>query len=341
MTVRWVDVEYLNEVMKSYHGKTGKLEYNTARSFQAQGFVRIIDEGVKREIAATMTLPDADYLSRESFHKQQMTRVAWVQNYIKPGGAEITNFHTVKIGHRLGYDIVGIQEQHKFGLIAQADVVIVNNLHFEEITNSQQKVAFVDNLLKNDKPYIVFSHDLYETEARLFKNAKLCVFLSPSHQAYYAGLFELPRSICLPLTIDTERYRAIPNNGRVKNSCLIPSVWKWLPEKIREFKAKYPALSVKEVGAQMSRQGSVPYTDMPAEYNKHDYVAHFPNQRWAGERVLFEAVLCGCQVMADSNSGHTSWGKIFDWHDPAVLKERLDKAPFEFWKSVDEVINAA
>ena len=328
--------------MQMQHGPKGYLEYGMARTLQAQGMVRIIDEGVLAEIAESMTTKDADYLMRESFMKYPLTRVAWIQNYIKNGGAELTNFHTVKIGHGLGFDIVGVQEQHKFHLIEQADISIVNNLHFEGITNSPQKAALIDALLASKKPYIVFSHDLFESEKRLFMGAKLSIFLSPSHRRYYQGLImsDFP-STCLPLAIDTQRYTLTQGAKRVRGSCLIPTLWKWKDGAVAEFCTKNKALKVKAIGGTISRKDNIPYSGMPAEYAQHEYVAHYPDKQWAGERVLFEAVLCGCKVLCDKNSGHMSWSEEFDWQDPNVLRPRLEQAPFQFWKEVDRVLNAA
>ncbi|MDD5348244.1 MAG: hypothetical protein PHT59_06505, partial [Candidatus Omnitrophica bacterium] len=74
--------------------------------------------------------------------------------------------------------------------------------------------------------------------------------------------------------------------------------------------------------------------DMPALYSAHETVLHMPDKVGGGERVVFEAVLCGCKVAANGNAAHQSWREVFDWENPEILRERLARAPYEFWREV-------
>jgi hypothetical protein len=53
----------------------------------------------------------------------------------------------------------------------------------------------------------------------------------------------------------------------------------------------------------------------------------------AGERVVFEAALCGCAVEMNGNVGHKSWN--YDLSDTETLRETLRDAPFAFWRAVE------
>ena len=74
---------------------------------------------------------------------------------------------------------------------------------------------------------------------------------------------------------------------------------------------------------------------MPAIYSEYETVVHLPEKAGSGERVLFEAVLCGCEVITNSNGSHSSWPF---WQDEKVLREKLRAAPYEFWKVVSELV---
>jgi hypothetical protein len=80
----------------------------------------------------------------------------------------------------------------------------------------------------------------------------------------------------------------------------------------------------------------VPLADMPALYSTHAYIFHKPDKPGGGERVVFEGVLCGCKPLVDENASHESWKSEWDWTDPAILREKLDQAPYEFWKIVSK-----
>ena len=66
------------------------------------------------------------------------------------------------------------------------------------------------------------------------------------------------------------------------------------------------------------------------------FLVHLPDAWCAGERVVLEAALCGCKVIANERVGHTSWG--WDMTDIDALRDRLADAPYEFWRLVGGLI---
>jgi hypothetical protein len=277
---------------------------------------------------------DSEYLKRAAFQINGGIRVAWVQDFVKPnGGAEITNYYTVHIGENIGFDIVGFCNSNRDrSIIDTADIVIINNLR----SNEEMRKQVSDLVIDTGKPFIRFDHDYFEDDPQLYRKSKLNIFLSPDHKAHYVAMCgkEIEeKSKCLPLAIDSNRYKAIDTIERKKNSVFIPNYGK-CDVQAQRFKAENRQCKY-TFGNNFNAQNYT-YHDMPRLYNEHEIVFHKPAKKWAGERVLFEAVLCGCKVIADENSGHTSWD--FDWQNRSVLKEKVDAAPFEFWKLVESVL---
>jgi hypothetical protein len=76
---------------------------------------------------------------------------------------------------------------------------------------------------------------------------------------------------------------------------------------------------------------------MPALYSTAEYLVHQPDIVCAGERVIFEAALCGVpKIEMNGNVGHKSWNR--DLSDTEGLRDWLRQAPFEFWKAVDAAL---
>jgi capsule polysaccharide export protein KpsC/LpsZ len=81
----------------------------------------------------------------------------------------------------------------------------------------------------------------------------------------------------------------------------------------------------------------VPPEKMPELYSAHEFLVHLPDAWCAGERVVFEAALCGCKIVTNERVGHASWG--WDLTDAAALRERLIDAPYEFWRLIDGIVS--
>lgn len=321
------------DTMSIIRGDTCVLPLPKARVLASTGKVQIIDS----EMMKKKTIVDTNYLFKRNFSQRRLTRVSWVQNYNKNGGAEISNFNAIQVGQRLGFDIVGEvlgDSTFSYKNLNAADIIIVNNLH------AAGKEEFIKWLIKSGKPYIKYEHDLIETSAELFKHSKLNVFISPLQLEHYVKLFGeeiLERSICLPLAFDTSRWST--EGEHKKNTVLIPT-WRKCRHTAQKFIKEHPQFSydvtgdVMPIGSKVSAIGDVDYVDMQKLYPKYEYVLHMTDEKWSGDRVIFEAIMSGCRVFTNENVGHTSWA--FDWKNIDTLKFNLNKAVYTFWERVEK-----
>jgi len=272
-------------------------------------------------------------------------RVAWVQDISRPhGGAECSNRTVVAAGEKLGHDIVGITPQNfNPWVLDQADVLIVNNFFqfgramFELITR---------RLWTDGAPYVVYSHDHRDLQARpafakkLFGASRLNVFISPRHMGNYVRGLGC-EGAALPLAIDVELFRPVPGIERQEGLALIVGGWMRGGKVGKELRAfiqgngdcRYLSVGLPVPGAELLPKQ--PLEKMPEVYSRASSLVHFPDMECAGERVVFEAALCGVREFhLGERVGHASWG--YDLSDDAGLRKTLREAPVEFWRLVKE-----
>jgi hypothetical protein len=322
--------------MRARHGAHVFLSYPDARMLAAQGTVRLIDTDFTNNKAHM----DTNYLYRTNWNRRRLQRIAWVQNYSKSGGAEISNFNCVAVGNKLGFDIIGynLDGNPDYSLLESSDLVIVNNMH----TSPDTKATFLDWLYKSNKPFVKYDHDCFEEEKGIYQRSKLNVFISPKHQQYYESLCgTIGNSICLPLAFDVDRWQSIGKHE--KDSVLIVAYEK-CRNNVQDFIANNPQYryyvtgNTVPIGRDVSSLGEIEYTKIQKLYPDYETVLHLPQERCAGERVLFESILSGCKVITNDNAYHTSWK--FDWQDEKVLCPILKRAVYEFWAAIDGVLHA-
>jgi len=270
-------------------------------------------------------------------------RVLWVQDYVKQdGGAEQSNKAVVHVGTGLGFDIVGMSPRHfQEKLLRDADVVIVNNFH--QFGGTQ--VAMVRSAcVEGNVPLVMYSHDYRDLKRRgfilpFFLKARLNVFISPKHLQDYSAAFLIERCVALPLCIDTKGFTPVEGVVRRPRSVLIVAPQKQGTQ-TEKFICEHPEYTYCSIGMKFPGcrevRPVVPIKSMPRLYSEFDCLLHFPKGLCGGERILFEAALCGCKLWSNANAGHTSWG--FDWTNRVGLARALDEAPFAFWKQVEEVV---
>jgi len=150
------------------------------------------------------------------------------------------------------------------------------------------------------------------------------------------------RSIALPVAIDD---RPFVNKGldRVKGSAIsiyLPKQQHNLIEFIKNNIGKYKYMGLgnsKIQGLEIPRIKCVENVEMVDVYNQFEYVIHLPDTQSAGDRVYFEALLCGCKVITNRNVGHLSWG--FDESNHEFIRERLRNAIVDFWYKIESIYN--
>lgn len=311
---------------KRYEGGIVSLEMSKAKALVANKTVQIIGAtDVVDKIKKTAN--EKDYLRRKDFTSDRNLKIAWVQDYSKDGGAELSNFEVVKVGQKLGYDIVGITPNNfTYANMVTADLIILNNIL--EFSDEQfKRILYV--CYEARIPYIKYDHDYRELKrinisSQLFHLAKGTVFISPSHK----NTFDIPGSIALPLCIDPDK---IVKKDKVKNTCLVPCVRK-CQKNLADFMKEYSCFHYTIIGQFQSVPnnmsvrfiGQQGYRDMLELLATHENVYHRTDDKWAGERIYLESVLSGCETFINENVGHTSWAKF-----PSI--KELKEAPYRFW----------
>ena len=273
-------------------------------------------------------------------------RVAWIQDNSRPhGGAETSNRCVVAAGENLGFDIVGVTPQNFHQrVLDECDVVIVNN--FFQFARPQEQVI-LDVLWRKKRPYVKYEHDSREIgrpdlAKRLFGESALNVFLSPAHLENHKARLGVD-GIALPLAIQTEMFRPTPGVQRDSRKALVVGGWVRggkISRSIIRYIEDHPELSFLSVGFELPRAFSIPHRplkDMPGLYSSVGWLVHLPDMVCAGERVIFEAALCGVpKIEMNDKVGHKSWNR--DLSDTEGLREWLRKAPFDFWKAVENAV---
>lgn len=273
-------------------------------------------------------------------------RIAWLQDYCTIGGAELTCRETVRIGELLGHDIVGVTPQNFSSLLLyQCDVLVINNFfHFD----TQQVKHILYAIYEQRVPYVVFEHDHRNLDrpdfARaLFAHSRLNIFLSPMHLSNYHDRLGVD-GIALPLAINVDQYRPVPGIERVSNTAIVSNMRnfkRWIG--LQEYITTHPEINFTVIADQSMVYGEnvtlhprVRAEQMPGLYSRHEFLVHILDGLGAGERVIFEAALCGCKVVANEHAGHMSWGQNLG--DDMGLRAWLQKAPYEFWRKIEAAV---
>jgi hypothetical protein len=272
-------------------------------------------------------------------------RVAWIQDNSRPhGGAETSNRCVVATGERLGFDIVGITpENFHPRILEECDVAVVNN--FFQFEPAQVRMV-LDTIWNQKKPYVKYEHDSRELgrtsfSKRLFCDSALNVFLSPAHYRNHHEKLGC-KGIVLPLAIDVETFRPVAKVERDPRKALIVGGWRRggkTGSSLHKYIEAHRSLSFVSVGFEFPMTQCIPHVplrEMPVLYSSTGWLIHLPDMVCAGERVFFEAALCGCRVVANENVGHLSWKR--DLADTDGLRAWLRQAPYDFWKAVHSVV---
>lgn len=346
---KMLECQPVSERMK-HLGPSAYFEESKARELVASGDVVIKGEEEPVYETPPAIQVDIGYLKRDRFsvHKQ-LTKVAWVQDMSKMGGAELSNCVVVNAGTQCGFDIVGVTPaRFNEDILNECDIIILNNCM--QFTPEQfHKLRY--HLHERTTPFVKYEHDYREfkrqnVSAPFFLQSRLNIFISPDHLKRHMNTFGgdvAKRSCVLPLAIDTALFNPCEGAERPLGTVLVPN-YKKCGENVDDFMksnaaykyavigqvAKLPALEVEHLPRVTNDQ-------MPKYYSRFEKMVHLPYDSWAGERIIFEAALCGCEVVTNKNAGHMSWK--YDLSDRVSLKKELDEAPFTFWKEIEQCLS--
>lgn len=341
-----------NTLLKHYPAGTLHLPAAKAAAMAQQGRVAL-PKGVKLPagVAPAKPVDDGTYLQRTRFasRPRDLIRVLYIQDNSKLGGAELSNLHVAAVGAQCGFDILGMTPARcDLSLLEACDLAVVNNF-FEfppQVTRNLMR-----KLIESGVPYVKYEHDYRELKRTtfaqvLYQHAAGVVFLSPRHRDMMLARFKDERlkekSKAFALAIDVDAYSA-RGMDRPAGSVLIPT-WRKCKDNAARYINEHPDRSYTLVGKLERRFNAkkvkavknVEPAGMVDLYNTHETMLHLPDNEWAGERVFFEALLCGCKVVVNEHVGHASWSGELEYDSisaPGV--DDLRVAPYEFWRFVE------
>ena len=370
MGTGFIKCKVLDPMLQAHYGEEAFYTKTKADELSSLGLVEVIvEEGKEHSTTLTGTneasivrKPSSPpgsapvYLTRGAGFREDSAgfRVAWVQDYSKVGGAELSNYEVVRVGEQLGFDIIGVTPSlFDVRILQSADILVINNLF--EFSGAQLTV--IRELLHEKRvPYVKYEHDYRELRrlniARaLFRDSLLNVFISPMHRKVYAealGWEAMSEAIVLPLAMNPAQYHPNKSVERAPGLTLVPSVRKLAPDALMKYLNEHPDRNLLLVGqctealppARVEYLNKVPSKEMAKLYTRCEFMLHQPLQKWAGDRVFFEAMLCGCECIVNENVGHASWLPVLEEEGKSKkdIVAWLKDAPAAFWRAVREVL---
>jgi hypothetical protein len=345
---RIVFVENIDKALRDTYGPRMHIARDKAIAGELRGKWRIVDPADRPSPKPSAELKVATFAQEAKRVKK--ARIAWAQdNGIDwRGGAEFSARQVIAVGERCGFHIKLVTPtEFAADALASADLIVLNNLwRF----SGEQMQAILAALFERRIPYVKYEHDHRELtrpefSRRLFEHAAANIFLSPVHRDNHGeGLGA--KGECIPLAIDVEAFRPVPGVARVPGTALVCNVrtiktWDRLKSYIAEHpEIRFSVLAANDVirGRNVKTIPPVLPEKMPALYSAHEFLVHLPDAWCAGERVIFEAALCGAKIIANEKAGHMSWGRDLTKTDE--LREWLIQAPYDFWKTVSKFISS-
>jgi glycosyltransferase involved in cell wall biosynthesis len=355
-----VKVKFILPDLINIYGSTKEVDYNWAMDRIRKGHAILADTATKtfpqqqQPKPLTPAKPAAPIKSKKSYD------IVWVEDNNILGGAELSGRCVVNVGTTLGYDIYKLTPQNfDIPTLRRAKLIILNNIW--SFTNNQM-AELRRTIFEFQVPHVKYEHDMREVDydkrlpfsRQLFKHSKCNFFISPLHLKYYQDrLPEMSSCHVLPLALDVDNFAHNPQIKRQKNKVVHTSgnIHNKGLQSILELVVKRRDLqfdiyagnngsnTVQQLFANESNVRLCPKVEhdkMADIYSAAEYLVHLPHGKWAGERVVLEAALCGCKLITNDNIGHLSWG--WDLSDVAGLKEKLKPAPYEFWKVIEGVM---
>lgn len=364
-----VMVEHLEKALILSYGPYGSYLREAAEKGEETGKWRIVRKGqkpsygnqVSESAESLQGLSTSDIFSPNIYETKNVKkkRVSWVKDDFIRGGAELSSELVREVGRDCGYQIDVISQKMEPGVIgnilSHSDFMVISNMWG---FSQEQLKAVLKSIYSDRKPYVKYEHDHRELSrpdfaARLFGNSRLNVFLSPVHLKNHRETVGAD-GICLPLAIDVDHFHPIERVERRKGTALVCNVRNfksWV--NLQDYIVLHPEIEFTVItaeglvvsGENVRVRLPVSYEEMPRLYSEFEFLVHLLDGWGAGERVVFEARLCGCKVIANDKVGHTSWNKqesmgwMVDFDNEEGLRNWLRQAPFEFWKVVDRTVS--
>lgn len=361
-------IEFIDRIYMRRFGKFLELPYKDALVYINRGVAIIKADTEKTEAQQKALVPTIELMpnhintkNNQSQQNKKYPEILWIQDTEKVGGSELSSMQTIRVGRRLGFDI-GIMTPLNFSWEAlhKIKLLILNNIWFFD---KSQMGLLKRAMFEYQIPFVKYEHDSrhiqddsrIEFARRLFLHSKCNFFISPKHLSNHRKhIYDMSPTHILPLAIDTDIFKHNPSRKRKKGT-VINAAGKLHSNKglmpVMQFATAFPNYKItihtetfsglvqlfKNID-NVTIKPKVKNEDLPDIYSSYEYLVHLPVIFGAGERVLLEAALCGCKIISNEMSGHLSW----DWMDkaPAVglVRDKVLRAPYEFWKIIKNIM---
>jgi len=282
--------------------------------------------------------------------KLKSKQVLWLSDYtikeVPSGGAEITDNYVIEAAKSLGIPIsVVIPKNLKASALDSSDLVVLSNCY-------EFPKPAIDKIIET-KPFIIFCHDsgrwlhVAKKHPLMFQRAVASIFLSPNHRGMFKKFLD---SSCKTLLIPPHISQDFYNRGEQrKDSVLfvgnihdgkgvleIIEIIKDNPATLFDFyygrAERYLERQLKQF-KNCNLKGFVNQKEMYNIYNLYKYFIHLPKCHEAFGRAVGEALLCGCEIIANNNIGALSYG----WGYKEFRKNTL-VSQFKFWEDLEKYI---
>lgn len=364
----WIELQ--NRDLVRRFGRFLELPYHEALAYVNKGravFCEDKDKAQEQEKAFISTIELMPcHVNTEQDKLQQGKKcpeILWVQDTEKIGGSELSSKQTIRVGRKLGFDI-GITTPLNFSWesLHKAKLIILNNIWF---FNNSQMGLLKRVMFEYQIPYVKYEHDSrhiqdesrIEFARRLFLHSKCNFFISPKHlKNHQKHIYDMSPTHVLPLAIDPDVFKHNPKIKRI-NKTVVNAAGKLHSNKglmpVLSFASSFPDHEItihtetysglvqlfKNI-KNVTIKPKVKNEELPDIYSASEYLVHLPVTFGAGERVLIEAALCGCKIISNEMSGHMSWPWMGKEPDIDLIREKITKAPYEFWKIIRKIIES-
>lgn len=363
-------IELINRDLVRRFGKYLELPYRDALVYVNKGNAMFKEDKQKTQrqekalVSTIELMPDHVNTAKEkSKQGKNYPDILWLQDTEKVGGSELSSMHAIRVGRRLGFDIdIMTPINFDWELLHKAKLLILNNIWFFDKSQMGQlkRVIFEYQI-----PYVKYEHDSrhiqdqsrIELARRLFLHSQCNFFISPAHlQFHQKYIYQMSMSHVMPLAIDADVFKLNKKINRAKNT-VVNAAGKLHSNKglmpVMSFASSFPDHKItiytdtysglvqlfKNI-PNVTLKPKVKNEELPNIYSESEYLVHLPVTFGAGERVILEAALCGCKIISNEMSGHMSWDWMGKTPDVGLVREKVTKAPYEFWKIIKKLLGS-
>lgn len=284
-------------------------------------------------------------------------KILWIADMntsIHQGGSQQTNKAMIDYGRSLGITV----DELNYGNMSikitsdtknQYDFIISNNVYlFSKIP------GFLDWLdqLPN---HIRYEHDAnsYLTQrdrAKLFRNAKLSLFLSEEHLQYFQDVYgqlfkDIPTAIATPHIDQTLFYNYNIQRSDSLLWCGLLHMLKGL-NSLQKYANAGNSITISAIGnfsliadliklPNVRLVGQTPYEQMPILYNQHKTLLYHPGQLEPFCRTVGEALLCGMEINTDNSQYKIGALELYNRVGLEQFQHICNNAGAVFWDAIN------